>query len=98
MKPHAVSRQKPVPVLASKPRLGRSFPDIPTFNEAVIFAEVIGTTVSLKFWVCSAVTEGWAGERLGRAFCAITMGDRQVHPIKIGMISRTVTTCCKRLS
>jgi hypothetical protein len=72
-------------------RLGSSVPDMPTFNEGVIFSEVIGTTISLKSSVWSSVAEGPIVEELGNTFCATAGSDRQEHAINIDMISRTVT-------
>src|SRR6266571_944446 len=93
MKRHAASRQKPVPKLASMSSLGPSFPETPSFTEGVIFTEVIGTTTSLKSWVCSTVEEGAIVEGLGKTFWAAAMGDRQEHAIKIGTISRKIIRC-----
>jgi len=64
---------------------------MPSFNEGVIFSEVIGTTIPLKSSVCSTVAEGSIVEELGNTFCATAAGDRQEHAINIDMISRTVT-------
>src|SRR6266566_1176353 len=92
MKRHVASRQKPVPKLASMSSLGPSFPEIRSFTEGVIFTEVIGTTISLKSWVCSTVEEGGMVEGLERTFWAAAIGDRQEHAIRVGMISREITT------
>jgi len=68
MKRQAASRQKPVPKLALTSSLGPSFPKILSPAEGVIFTAVIGTTVSLKSWVCSTVEEGGIVEELGETF------------------------------
>src|SRR2546430_5942687 len=93
MKRHAASRQKPVPKLASMPRLGPSFPVIPSFTEGANFTEVMGTTTAPKSGACSTVEERGIVGRLGKIVWAAAIGDRQEHAIKVGMTSRKIIKC-----